>query len=111
MDRLWIGDPPPSGPSQVQVEKDLKYWRPAAVVAVTGLRSPLGHYLTGLFGPPSIRTGQVIAWRLATGSAELAGRDSRQARVPAGTATGILGSRSDQLVRYPAVTGSASPGM
>jgi hypothetical protein len=64
VDRLWLGDPPRSGPTKAQVEKDLRYWRPAAVVAVTRADSPLGRYLTGLFGLPPIRAGQVIAWRL-----------------------------------------------
>ena len=64
LDRLWLGDPPPSPPGRAQVEGDLRYWRPAAVVAVTSLDSRLGRYLAGLFGPPSVRAGQVIAWRL-----------------------------------------------
>ena len=33
------------------------------VVAVTSQRSALGRYLTGLFGRPSLRAGQVLAWR------------------------------------------------
>ena len=79
MDRLWIGDPPRSVPTKAQVEQDLKYWRPAAVVAVTRADSVLGRYLVGLFGRPSFRAGQVIAWRLGPGS-QLADRDSRDAR-------------------------------
>ena len=38
-------------------------WRPAAVVAVTGPDSALGHYLEGLFGRPAFRDGGVLAWR------------------------------------------------
>jgi hypothetical protein len=87
LDRLWIGHPPRSAPSEAQVEKDLKYWRPAAVVAVTRADSLLGRYLTALFGPPSIRAGQVIAWRLVTGSAKLADRHGHQ-RAPFPSAAG-----------------------
>ncbi len=65
LDRLWLGLRPRSVPTTAQVETDLRYWRPAAVVAVTRADSPLGRYLTRLFGPPAIRAGQVIAWRLA----------------------------------------------
>jgi hypothetical protein len=49
------------------IRSDLAYWRPAAVVAVTGPGSRLGHFLIGLFGPPTFRVGQVLAWRLAAG--------------------------------------------
>ncbi|HXZ66414.1 MAG TPA: hypothetical protein VEH05_16880, partial [Streptosporangiaceae bacterium] len=77
LDRLWIGDRHRPMPTMAQVDGDLKYWRPAAVVAVTRADSVLGRYLTGLFGPPSIRAGQVIAWRLGTSSIRLADRRSR----------------------------------
>jgi hypothetical protein len=82
LDRLWTGDPHRSAPTGAQVKQDLKYWRPAAVVAATRVDSPLGRYLTTLFGPPSIRAGQVIAWRLVSGSTQLAGRHSGDTRVP-----------------------------
>lgn len=111
IDQLWLGERPPSVPTKAQVRGDLDYWRPAAVVAVTRLDSPLGRYLTGLFGPPLIRAGQVIAWRLGASATEAAVRRSRHARVPDARVAAILGSRSDHQVRYPAVTGSASPGM
>jgi hypothetical protein len=79
LDRLWLGLRPGSVPTKAQVDKDLGYWRPAAVVAVTRADSPLGRYLTTLFGTPSIRAGQVIAWRLTPGS-ETADRNFRQPR-------------------------------
>jgi hypothetical protein len=82
LDRLWLGDSPRPAPARAQVDKDLKYWRPAAVVAVTRTNSPLGRYLTGLFGPPPIRTGQVIAWRLPAGATQTAGRHSPTVRRP-----------------------------
>jgi hypothetical protein len=64
LDKLWLGDSSRSAPAIGQVEDDLRYWRPVAVVAVTRPDSPLGRYLAGLFGPPSVQTGQVMAWRL-----------------------------------------------
>jgi hypothetical protein len=45
------------------VQSDLGNWRPAAVVAVTRLNSPLGRYLVSLFGRPAIQSGSVLAWR------------------------------------------------
>lgn len=42
----------------------IERWRPAAVVAVTGPRSPLGRYLTGILGRPAASAGTVMAWRL-----------------------------------------------
>ena len=66
LDSLWSGpaDPPlPRG----MIRADLAFWRPAAVVAVTSRDSRLGHYLTGLFGPPTFGVGDVLAWRLPPG--------------------------------------------
>jgi hypothetical protein len=62
LDGLWTGQRVPA-PSRAQAEADLHTWRPAAVVAVTGLNSPLGRYLEGWFGPPTVRAGSVLAWR------------------------------------------------
>jgi hypothetical protein len=63
--RLWLGDSPGTAPSRRQAEDDIGYWRPAAVVAVAEPDSAVGRYLVMLLGPPSVRAGQVIAWRLA----------------------------------------------
>ena len=95
LDRLWLGNRPGPVPAKAQVEQDLKYWRPAAVVAVTRAGSLLGRYLTTLFGAPSIRAGQVIAWRLIPGS-ETADRNIRQARPTDTEWLGIPSSSSDQ---------------
>ena len=70
LDRLWLGDSAGTPPTATQVEQDLEYWRPAGVVAVAAPESPVGRYLITLFGPPTVRAGQVIAWRLADSSAE-----------------------------------------
>jgi hypothetical protein len=63
LDRIWSGGPSAPAPARSQVRSDLDNWRPAAVVAVTRLSSPLGHYLVGLFGRPAIQSGSVLAWR------------------------------------------------
>lgn len=63
LDRIWSGGPLAPAPARSQVQSDLDNWRPAAVVAVTRLNSPLGHYLVRLFGRPAIQSGSVLAWR------------------------------------------------
>jgi hypothetical protein len=62
LDGLWTGQAVPA-PSRAQVQADLRTWRPAAVVAVTGRGSALGRYLERWFGPPTVRAGSVLAWR------------------------------------------------
>ncbi|HUB38204.1 MAG TPA: hypothetical protein VMA72_05075 [Streptosporangiaceae bacterium] len=64
IDGLWTGSPPAVAPSPQQIRADLAFWRPAAVVAVTSQDSPLGRFLTGLFGRPDYQIGSVLAWRL-----------------------------------------------
>ncbi|HEY7146748.1 MAG TPA: hypothetical protein VH637_21100 [Streptosporangiaceae bacterium] len=64
LDALWQGKPPPPAPTSAQLRADLARWQPAAVIAVTGPASPLGRYLTGVFGPPQVRAGRVLGWRL-----------------------------------------------
>jgi hypothetical protein len=63
LDSLWAGGPAQVEPSSSQVHSDLSTWNPAAVVAVTTPGSPLGRYLRQLFGPPSFRSGSILAWR------------------------------------------------
>ena len=63
LDSLWAGGAALAAPARAQVQADLRAWRPAAVVAVTGPNSALGHYLEGLFGRPAFRDGGVLAWR------------------------------------------------
>lgn len=38
--------------------------RPAAVLAQSASRSPLGRYLTTFFGPPTVHSGDMLGWRL-----------------------------------------------
>ena len=60
---LWQGSPPGRAPSPSQIRGDLAYWRLAAIVAVTSRSSRLARFLTGEFGPPTVQSGDVLAWR------------------------------------------------
>lgn len=68
LDALWMG----SHPRELalwQARADLRSLRPAAVVAVTSLRSPLARFLTRLLGPPSYHSGSTVAWSLNAAAA------------------------------------------
>jgi hypothetical protein len=41
----------------------LRYWHPGAVVADTGPGTPLGQFLIESLGAPTLRDGQLLAWR------------------------------------------------
>jgi hypothetical protein len=60
---LWLGKPGAVAPSTAQLRADLRYWRPAAIVAVTSRDSRLGRGLSNVFGPPALQDGSVLAWR------------------------------------------------
>ena len=60
---LWLGKRGAVGPSTAQLRSDLRYWRPAAIVAVTSRDSRLARYLSNVFGPPALKQGSVLAWR------------------------------------------------
>jgi hypothetical protein len=64
LDALWTRSPRARAPSRAQIRADLAYLRPAGVVAVTSPDSPLGHFLTRLFGQPALRVGRMLGWRL-----------------------------------------------
>lgn len=64
VDSLWAGSPvAPDAVTARKLRTDIAYWRPAAVVAVTGRDSRTGRLLTGLLGPPTFQSGQILAWR------------------------------------------------
>jgi hypothetical protein len=46
-----------------QMREQILAWHPAAVVAVTGERTALGRYLTGVLGAPTVSVGEVLGWR------------------------------------------------
>ncbi len=60
---LWLGKPGAVAPSTAQLRSDLRYWRPAAIVAVTSRNSRVARYLSHVFGPPALQQGSVLAWR------------------------------------------------
>jgi hypothetical protein len=61
---LWAGSPTGTrGIPWSVMRAAIAYWRPAAIVAVTGARSRLGRAMTRIFGPPAVRAGRVLAWR------------------------------------------------
>jgi len=64
VDWVWSGRRRADASSLAHIRPALRYWRPAAVVAVTTPGSGIGRVLTTLFGRPSFRVGQVLAWRL-----------------------------------------------
>jgi hypothetical protein len=64
LDALWQGSSRVSPPSPAQIRADLAALRPAAVVAVTNRDSPLGRFLSRVFGPPAFQIGRLLAWRL-----------------------------------------------
>jgi hypothetical protein len=51
--------------TSAQMRAQIAAWDPAAIVAVASDQSALGQYLTGLLGPPTIRAGGVLGWRLS----------------------------------------------
>lgn len=79
LNRLWIesGGGPLNGsaatngisliepvPSASSAMEQITSWRLGAVLAETSQGSPLGTYLTGLLGKPTVVTADVLGWRL-----------------------------------------------
>jgi hypothetical protein len=64
LNALWTGSSRVQAPAPSQIRADFASWRPTAVVAVTTRDSRLGHFLTGLLGPPTCQVSSVLAWRL-----------------------------------------------
>jgi len=60
---LWSGGASLTMPPRARMLAQLAQWHPAAVVAVTGSRTGLGEYLTGLLGRPTSQAGKILAWR------------------------------------------------
>jgi hypothetical protein len=64
LDTLWQGKATDRG-CATAVRTALGYWHPAAVAADTGRGTPLGRFLTGILGKPTVQDGQMLAWRRA----------------------------------------------
>jgi hypothetical protein len=60
----WAGQPSVETPARREVKDQIASWRPAAVVAVTSVRSDVGRYLRGLLGKPTYQGANVLAWRM-----------------------------------------------
>jgi hypothetical protein len=55
----------PRGPSDAEIRAVVGSWHTAAIVAVTGARSPVARLLTRLYGSPAHHVGEVFSWRLS----------------------------------------------
>jgi hypothetical protein len=69
LDALWQRALPGAG-CATDLGLALRYWHPAAVVADTTPRTPLGRFLITLLGTPAAQDGQVLAWRTASGQGD-----------------------------------------
>jgi dolichyl-phosphate beta-glucosyltransferase len=103
LDDVWAGSAHAIAPSQDQIRDDLGYLRPAAVVAVASRDSHIGRVLTGLFGPPAYREGQVLAWRLAEAMASTRRTAPRTATASLAAVPGLLTGRT--FIAQPGLTG------
>jgi hypothetical protein len=56
-----------SGPSRAAMAAAIAAWRPAAVVTAATSDSHLGRYLIRFFGPPAVRHGAILGWRVPPG--------------------------------------------
>jgi hypothetical protein len=52
------------GPTRAMLAVAIKAWQPTAIVVVTGRHRGLARYLVGALGPPAIRQGSVLGWRV-----------------------------------------------
>jgi hypothetical protein len=55
----------PRAPSDAEIRTVIASWKTAAIVAVTGARSPVGRLLTRLYGSPATHIDGVVSWRLS----------------------------------------------
>ena len=53
----------PRGPSDAEIRGVIGSWHTAAIVAVTGARSPVARLLTRLYGSPASHIDSVLSWR------------------------------------------------
>ncbi len=56
---------PHFAPAPATMRAALAAWRPAAVITTGGILSPLSRYLVSVLGPPTLRRGQILGWRLS----------------------------------------------
>jgi hypothetical protein len=62
LDALWQGQAADHACAPA-VRTALGYWHPAAVAADTQPGTPLGRFLIGILGKPTVQDGQMLGWR------------------------------------------------
>jgi hypothetical protein len=66
MNKLALDKSHQIGPPRAAMASAITAWRPAAVVTSDGSRTPLGRFLIGFFGPPTVHDGATLGWRIPT---------------------------------------------
>lgn len=68
LDYLWEGKgwvaPAPPAPTEADAAATLAYWEPQGVVADAAGHPALERYLIRILGPPAIRFGSMLGWRV-----------------------------------------------
>jgi hypothetical protein len=64
MDLLSMNEHGHLDPPAAAMASTITGLRPAAILAAASSQSLLGRYLTSFFGPPTVRSGQMLGWRL-----------------------------------------------
>jgi hypothetical protein len=65
LNSVYLGQHP-RGLPDAEIRAVIGSWHTAAIVAVTGARSPVARLLTRLYGSPDTRIGGVLSWRLGS---------------------------------------------
>jgi hypothetical protein len=65
LNSVYLGQHP-RGLPDAEVRAVIGSWHTAAIVAVTGSRSPVARLLTRLYGSPATHIGGVLSWRLGS---------------------------------------------
>jgi len=63
LDALWDRRNAGPGPSLAAIKAQMAAWKPAGIVAYSSPTSPLGSYLIKVFGTPTVKVGNVMAWK------------------------------------------------
>jgi hypothetical protein len=66
MNKLALDKSHQIGPPRAAMASAIAAWHPAAVVTSHGARTPLGRFLIGFFGPPTVHAGTTMGWRIPT---------------------------------------------
>jgi hypothetical protein len=61
---LAWGAPGARGPTRAMLAVAIKAWHPTAIMATVGSHPGFADYLIGALGPPTIRQGSVLGWRV-----------------------------------------------